>query len=68
MGRQLCLFVCYGGQELCRTMDGGGSNYIEESLQNGQRKVNIRGSMKEKGSRFFLVCNFLVVAFFRLLG
>jgi hypothetical protein len=49
-------------------MDGGGSNYIEESLQNGQRKVNIRGSMKEKGSRFFLVCNFLVVAFFRLLG
>jgi hypothetical protein len=49
-------------------MDGGGSDYIEEGLQNGQRKVNIKGSMKEKGNMFFLVCNFLVVALFRLLG
>ncbi len=31
-------------------MDGGGSFYIEESLRNGQRKVSIRGSMKEKGA------------------
>jgi hypothetical protein len=30
-------------------MDGGGSFYIEEGLGNGQKKVNIRGSMKEKG-------------------
>jgi hypothetical protein len=29
-------------------MDGGGNNCIEESLQNGQRKVNIRRSTKEK--------------------
>jgi hypothetical protein len=29
-------------------MDGGGSVCIEEGLQNGQRKVSIRGSMKEK--------------------
>jgi hypothetical protein len=29
-------------------MDGGGSNYIEENLQNGQRKVSIRRSTKEK--------------------
>jgi hypothetical protein len=29
-------------------MDGGGSICIEEGLWNGQRKVNIRGSMKEK--------------------
>jgi hypothetical protein len=33
-----CLFVCYGGQELRRAMDGGGSNCIEESLWNEQRK------------------------------
>ncbi len=48
MGRLFCLFVCYGGQELHRMMDGGGSNYIEENLQNGQRKVSIRRSTKEK--------------------
>jgi hypothetical protein len=29
-------------------MDGGGSKCIEEGLQNGWRKVNIRGNMKEK--------------------
>jgi hypothetical protein len=31
-------------------MDGGKSFYIEEGLRNGWRKVNIRGSMKEKGA------------------
>jgi hypothetical protein len=30
-------------------MDGGRSFCIEEDLQNGWRKVSIRGSMKEKG-------------------
>jgi hypothetical protein len=30
MGRQLCLFVCYGEHELCRVIDGGGIDYIEE--------------------------------------
>jgi hypothetical protein len=30
-------------------MDGGGSDYIEEGLRNGWRKVNIRSNMKEKG-------------------
>jgi hypothetical protein len=34
-------------------MDGGGSYCIEEVLRNGQRKVSIRGNMKEKGSMFF---------------
>jgi hypothetical protein len=28
--RQLCLFVCYGEQELRQTMDGGGSDGIED--------------------------------------
>ncbi len=49
-------------------MDGGGSDCIEEGLQNGRRKVNIRGSMKERGGRFFLLCNCFIVAIFRLLG
>ncbi len=49
MGRLFYLFVCYGGQELRRTMDGGGSNCIEESMRNGRRKVSIRRSMKAKG-------------------
>jgi hypothetical protein len=31
-------------------MDGGGSFCIEEGLQNGQRKVSIRGNIKEKGA------------------
>jgi hypothetical protein len=30
MGRQLSLFVCYGKQELRRTMDGGRNDCIEE--------------------------------------
>jgi hypothetical protein len=30
MGRQPCLFVCYGEQKLDQTMDGGGSDCIEE--------------------------------------
>jgi len=30
MVSQPCLFMCYGEQELHRTMDGGGSDYIEE--------------------------------------
>jgi hypothetical protein len=66
MGRLFCLFVCYGGQELCHTMDGRGSDCIEEGLRNGQRKVNIRGNMKEKGGGFFLVCNFMVFVAFRV--
>jgi hypothetical protein len=49
-------------------MDGEGSNCIEEGLRNGRRNVSIRGSMKEKGNKFFLVCNFLIVAVFKLLG
>ncbi len=44
MGRLFCLFVCYGRQELGRAMGGGGSNYIEKGLQNGQKKVSIKGS------------------------
>jgi hypothetical protein len=48
MGRLFCLFVCYGGQKLCHTMDGGGSVYIEEGLRNGRKKATIRGTMKEK--------------------
>ncbi len=57
------LFVCYGGQELCHAMDGGGNDCIEEGLRNGWRKVNIRGSMKEKArgsfwyAIFFGICN-----------
>jgi hypothetical protein len=43
-------------------MDGGRSFGIEESLQNGRRKGNIRGSMKKKevvlpGSRLFCGCS-----------
>jgi hypothetical protein len=38
MGRLFCLFVCYGGQELCRAMVGGENNCIEESLRNDRRK------------------------------
>ncbi len=53
MGRLSCLFMCYRGQELHRAMDGGGSDCIEEGLRNGQRKVNIRGSMKEKAGGSF---------------
>jgi hypothetical protein len=34
-------------------MDGGGSNYIEEGLKNGQKKVSIRGNMEEKGAGSF---------------
>jgi hypothetical protein len=48
MGRLLYLFVCYGGQELCHVMDGGGSFGIEKSLRNGRRKGSIRGSMKKE--------------------
>ncbi len=50
--------MCYGGQELHRAMDGGGSDCIEKGLQNGWSKVNIRGSMEERGEKFFLVCKF----------
>jgi hypothetical protein len=60
MGRQPCLFLCYGEQELCQAMDGGGSDCIEKGLRNGQWEVSIRGSMKERGGMFFLVYNFLV--------
>jgi hypothetical protein len=34
-------------------MDGGGTNYIEEGLRNGQKKVNMRGNMEEKGAGSF---------------
>ncbi len=34
-------------------MDGGGSDCIEEALQNGWRKVSIRGSLKEKARVLF---------------
>jgi hypothetical protein len=53
VGDLVCL--CYGEQELRRAMDGGGSNCIEEGLRNRQWEVSIRGSMKERGSMFFLV-------------
>ncbi len=42
-------------------MDGGGSDCIEEGLWNGRWEVNMRGNMKEKGDKLFLVCNFRVV-------
>jgi hypothetical protein len=58
MGRLFYLFVCYGRQELRRTMDGGGNNCIGEGLRNGRRKVSI---MKEKATQFFLVCNFFLI-------
>jgi len=58
MGRRLCLFVCYGEQELRWAMDGERSDCIEEGLQNGWWEVRIKGSVKEKGGRFFLVCKF----------
>ncbi len=32
MGRQPCLFVCYGEQDSHRTMDGGRSFYIEKKF------------------------------------
>jgi hypothetical protein len=50
--------VCYEGHELRHAMDGGGSDYIEEGLQNGQMKVSIKGSMKEKGASFswYMIC------------
>jgi hypothetical protein len=49
-------------------MDGGRSDCNEEGLKNGRRKVSIRGIMKKKGNKFFLVCNFLIVVVFILLG
>ncbi len=54
MGRLFCLFVYYGRQKLRYAMDGGGSFYIEEGLQNGRRKLSIRSNMKEKVVVFFL--------------
>ncbi len=33
---------------MCCAMDGGGSFGIKESLRNGRRKGNIRGSMKKE--------------------
>ncbi len=58
MGRQPSLFVCYGKQELHRAMDGGGNECIEEGLRNGRWEVRIRGNVKKRGGKFFLVCNF----------
>ncbi len=68
MGRLFCLFVCYGGQKLCGSMDGGGSVYIEEGLRNGRRKASIRGSMKEKATILSSMRFFLVLVAFRLLN
>jgi hypothetical protein len=45
-------------------MDGGGSNCIEKGLWNGWYEVRIKGNMKEKGGKFFLVCSFFVVVIF----
>jgi len=64
VGDLVCL--CYGTHELRQMMDGGESDCIEEGLGNGLMEVRKRGSMKEKGGMFFLVWNFLVVAFFKL--
>ncbi len=55
MGRQPCLFVCYGKQELRREMDGGGSDCIEKRFAKLTVEGKIRGRMKERGGRFFLV-------------
>ncbi len=46
-------------------MDGGGSNCIEKGLWNGWYEVRIKGNMKEKGGKFFLVCSFFVVVIFQ---
>jgi hypothetical protein len=46
VGYSICL--CYGGQELHRAMDGRGSDCIKKGLRNRQRKVSIKGGMKEK--------------------
>jgi len=68
MGRLFCLFVCYGGQKLRRATDGGGSIYIEKGLRNGQRKVSIRGSMKEKVAVLFGMRFLLILVTFTLLS
>ncbi len=48
MGRLLCLFVCYGGQESRGAMDGGGGSYIEDGLAEGMAEANIKRSMRKK--------------------
>jgi len=48
-------------------MDGGRNDNIEEGLCNGRKKVNIRGSMKEKAKGFFLYAIFLVFVTLKLL-
>jgi len=55
MGRQPCLFVCYGKQELRREMDGGGSDCIEERFAKLMVEGKIRSKMKKRGGMFFLV-------------
>ncbi len=49
-------------------MDGGRSVYIEEGLQNGWRKVSIRGNMKEKAIVLSGMQFLLVLVTFRLLS
>ncbi len=49
-------------------MDGGGSNCIEEGLQNEWRKVSIRGSMKEKATIISAMRFLLVLVVLRLLS
>ncbi len=49
-------------------MDGGGNNCIEEGLQNGQRKVSIRGSMEEKMVVIFRMKFLLVFVILKLLN
>jgi hypothetical protein len=60
--------MCYGGHELRCVMDGGGNNCIEEGLQNGQRKVSIRGSMEEKMVVIFRMKFLLVFVILKLLN
>jgi hypothetical protein len=49
-------------------MDGGGNNCIEEGLQDGWWEVRIRGSVKERGGKFFLICKFSYCCSFKLLS
>jgi len=64
MGKLLCLFVCYGGQELRYGMDGGRGNYIEDGLMEGIEEANIRGSMREKEEALLGMCFGWVVVVF----
>ncbi len=49
-------------------LDGGGSIYTEEDLQNEQRKASIKGSMKEKAAVIYDRGFLLVLVALRLLS